>query len=57
MQVASLTIRKVLADESGSEHLPTRSIARARAVTRPDIAFYRDRDEAVLSVRTAYKGS
>ena len=47
---------EVIADESGSKHLPTRSIARARAVTRPDIAFYRDRDEAVLSKRTAYKG-
>jgi tRNA (mo5U34)-methyltransferase len=34
---------------------PTRAMAWARAATHPETAFYRDRDEATLAVRSAFK--
>lgn len=47
---------QVIASESGPKHLPSRAIARARAVHNPEVAFYRDRDAAVLSKRVYFQG-
>jgi len=47
---------EVIASESGPENMPSRAIAHARAVANPEIAFYRDRDEAVLPSRVYFQG-
>jgi tRNA (mo5U34)-methyltransferase len=36
-------------------HLPTRSIARARAISNPETAFYRERDAATLPARVYFE--
>ena len=47
---------EVIESAAGPANLPSRSIARARATNIPEVAFYRDRDEATLSSRTYFKG-
>lgn len=43
---------EVITARAAPEGFPTRAMAHARAVDNPEIAFYRDRDEATLSSRT-----
>lgn len=45
----------LIAQKTWPRHRPTRAIASARAVNDPTIAFYRDRDEAVLQTRAYFK--
>lgn len=41
---------------SGPAPLPSRALAHARATSLPEIAFYRDRDEAILEKRHYFEG-
>lgn len=48
---------QVINSASGPKALPSRATAHARAVKNPEVAFYRDRDEAVLSKRVYFSGT
>jgi len=47
---------EVLNSASGPAEMPSRATAHARAISNPEVAFYRDRDETMLSKRVYFGG-